>query len=58
VNTIVLPCDLHWDVTGITKSDSPPLPAVLHDVAGAQFLDRPRRREAALTDIEPAQSCA
>jgi hypothetical protein len=28
VNTIVLPCDLHWDVTGITKSD-PPLPAVL-----------------------------
>jgi hypothetical protein len=19
VNTIVLPCDLHWDVTGITK---------------------------------------
>jgi hypothetical protein len=28
MNTIVLPCDLHWDVTGITKSDSPPLPAV------------------------------
>jgi hypothetical protein len=22
-NTIVLPGDLHWDVTGITKSDSP-----------------------------------
>jgi len=22
VNTIVLPCDLHWDVTGITESDS------------------------------------
>jgi hypothetical protein len=35
VNTIVLPCDLHWDVTGITKSDSPPLPdIVLHDEAG------------------------
>jgi hypothetical protein len=22
VNTIVLPCDLHWDVIGITESDS------------------------------------
>jgi hypothetical protein len=21
VNTIVLPCDLHWDVTGITESE-------------------------------------
>jgi hypothetical protein len=44
---MVLPCDLHWDVTGITKSDSPSLPAVLHDKAGVLFLDRPRRREAA-----------
>jgi len=45
VNAIVLPCDLHWDVTGITKSDSLPLPAVLHDVAGAGVLDGPGRRE-------------
>jgi hypothetical protein len=38
VNTIVLPCDLHWDVTGITKSDSPPLPGiVLHDEAGSRL---------------------
>jgi hypothetical protein len=34
VNTIVLPCDLYWDVTGITKNDSPALPAILHDEGG------------------------
>jgi hypothetical protein len=49
VNTIVLPCDLHWDVTGITKSDSP----VLHDKAGFQFLDSPGRRE---LEVEEFQS--
>jgi hypothetical protein len=53
VNTMVLPCDLHWDVTGITKSDSPSLPAVLHDKAGvqskgAQLLARRAEIEAAL----------
>jgi hypothetical protein len=47
VNTIVLPCDVHWDVIGITKSDSPTLPAVLHDEGGATFLHRRERRKAA-----------
>jgi hypothetical protein len=39
VNTIVLPCDLHWDVTGITKVIRHRCPLPFYDKAGAQFRD-------------------
>jgi hypothetical protein len=39
VNTIVLPCDLHWDVTGITKVIRHRCPLPFYDKAGVQFRD-------------------